>query len=361
GVAAEGAADYLLNCSTCHGNQAEGVDGPPLRNSQYVQTAGDQALFQLIVNGVPGAGMPAWLQANGGPLTGAQINNVVAYLHTLQNVKAVPPVSPPPPEPTPTPLPPGAPTPEPARPSEPGGPGPAANMEGSVSQGQPMFGLYCALCHGAEGVLGVANLDSDDMTVPALNPIDPTIANPNPQVFATNVDLFMEHGSIPEGEGPLLVMPPFGDAQMLTPQQIADLIAYVMSLNGVTFSGTPAPSATPAATGTPTPAATAQATAGASQQVTAGQQAFSQQCAMCHGANLQGVSAPSLTASTVSRFGDAGTLLDFVSRRMPPGSGGSLSQKEYEDITAYILEHDGLLPGGTILDTQNASRITLSP
>jgi mono/diheme cytochrome c family protein len=29
------------------------------------------------------------------------------------------------------------------------------------------------------------------------------------------------------------MMPPFGDGQMLTQQQIADLIAYIMHLNGV--------------------------------------------------------------------------------------------------------------------------------
>ncbi len=75
------------------------------------------------------------------------------------------------------------------------------------------------------------NPDSDDGSVPTLNPIDPTIASKDPKVFATNLDLFIEHGSTPEGPSPALKMPAWGDAKTLTPQQIADVIAYIMSLN----------------------------------------------------------------------------------------------------------------------------------
>ena len=81
--------------------------------------------------------------------------------------------------------------------------------------------------------MGIPNPGSDDGSVPALNPIDPTIASSDPGVFAVNVDLFIEHGSIPEGPNPLIMMPSFGDDGMLTDQQIADLIAYVMYINGV--------------------------------------------------------------------------------------------------------------------------------
>ena len=74
---------------------------------------------------------------------------------------------------------------------------------------------------------------SDDGSVPALNPIDPTIANPDSKVFAANVDRVVQHGSQPDGPNPALMMPSFGDDELLTQQQIADLIVYVMSLNGV--------------------------------------------------------------------------------------------------------------------------------
>jgi mono/diheme cytochrome c family protein len=233
--AALGAPLYLLHCTRCHGVQGEGVDAPPLRNNQFIQAGDDQNVFDTIADGRPGTEMPAWLRIKGGALTDAEIGDVVAYLGTLQEVAAVPPATPMPPEPTEAPPPPNAPTPVPARPSLPGGPGPAASLIGDVAKGEGNFGAFCAACHGPEGRegVGVPNPGSDDGVVPELNPIDPTIANPDPKVFATNVDLFLEHGSVPEGPAPRLMMPPFGDGQMLTQQQIADLIAYIMHLNGV--------------------------------------------------------------------------------------------------------------------------------
>jgi mono/diheme cytochrome c family protein len=228
---AAGASTFLEHCSPCHGRQGEGVVAPALRNSQYIQTAGDPSIVATISNGRPGTAMPAWLQANGGPLSNAQINNVVAYLKSLQNRPPLPRATPLPPEPTETPLPAGAPTEEPARPSVPGGPGPAAALAGDATRGRALFGSYCAGCHGPEGIMGLPNPDSDDGSVPALNPIDPTIANPDPKVFASNVDLFIEHGSVPSGSNPLLQMPAFGDQKLLTDQQIADLIAYIISVN----------------------------------------------------------------------------------------------------------------------------------
>jgi len=226
-----GAPLYLQHCSTCHGLRAEGLVGPALRNNSFIQTAGDQAIFATIANGRPGTQMPAWLQSNGGPLTNVQINSVIAYLKALQNVPPLPSATPVPPEPTETPLPPNAPTPEPAHPSEAGGPGPAATLTGDTTRGKGLFGQYCAICHGPEGIIGLPNPDSDDGAVPALNPIDPSIANSDPKKYAANIDVFIEHGSVPSGPSPLLEMPSFGDRKLLTDQQIADLIAYIISLN----------------------------------------------------------------------------------------------------------------------------------
>jgi len=160
-----------------------------------------------------------------------QIYDVIAYLRTFRQILPLPAFERPAPEPTPTPLPPGAPTPEPARPSMQGEVGNAVGLDGDADQGRPAFGSYCARCHGPEGVQGVCNSGSDDGFVPELNPIDPTMTSPDPKIFATNVDLFIEHGSIPEGPAPMVMMPSFGDSKMLTDQEIANLIAYVMKLN----------------------------------------------------------------------------------------------------------------------------------
>lgn len=230
--AALGAPLYLENCSTCHGIEGEGVDAPPLRNSPYIQNSSDQDIYGTIANGRRNTEMPAWLQANGGPFIQAEIINVIGYLETLQNVSPMPSATPGPPEPTEAPLPTGGPTPEPAQPSFPGGPGQAASLSGDASKGRPEFGMYCASCHGPEGVQGIPNPGSDDGSVPPVNPIDPTIANSDPSIFAKNLDLFIQHGSIPEGPAPQILMPSFGDSNMLSQQEIADIIAYVISLNG---------------------------------------------------------------------------------------------------------------------------------
>ena len=117
------------------------------------------------------------------------------------------------------------------RPTNPGGPGKAVDLTGNIASGQQVFTANCAVCHGAEGKGGNPNPGSTDGTIPPLNPIDPLLTSPDSNVFTTNLDLFIEHGSTPDGPGPTFSMPAWGDKKLLTPQQIADVIAYVLSLN----------------------------------------------------------------------------------------------------------------------------------
>jgi mono/diheme cytochrome c family protein len=229
---AVGAAIYLRNCSPCHGTQGEGVDAPALRNSQFVETVAADELFTTIAAGRSDTEMPAWLNSNGGPLSQGEIAQVIAYLKALQGHSSIEPAPSPTPEPTEA-APSGGPTEEPAKPSGSGGPGPGVGMAGEVDRGKVDFGLYCAACHGPEGVQGIPNPGSDDGSVPPLNPIDSTLISSDYATFATNVDLFIEHGSVPEGEAPQIMMPSFGDWNLLGDSQIADLLAYVLDLNGV--------------------------------------------------------------------------------------------------------------------------------
>lgn len=129
-----------------------------------------------------------------------------------------------------------------ARPSNPGGPGEALKLLGDPKAGEKVFVDNCQKCHGDQGVGGIANPGSDDETIPPLNPIDETIVDPDSLVFACNIDLFIEHGSVPSGPSPKETMQPWGDGSKLSPQQIADVIAYVITLNGGT-PPTPAPTA----------------------------------------------------------------------------------------------------------------------
>ena len=118
-----------------------------------------------------------------------------------------------------------------ARPSNPGGPGDAMNLTGDATSGAQIFQTNCVPCHGPEGKQGVPNPGSDDGSVPPLNPIDPTMVSSDYKTFAYNIDLFVQHGSTPAGTNPAISMPAWGDQNALTQQQIADVIAYVISLN----------------------------------------------------------------------------------------------------------------------------------
>ena len=112
-------------------------------------------------------------------------------------------------------------------------PGEAAYVIGNADHGKDIFELKCASCHGPQGTDRVPNPGSDDGFVPALNPIDQDLLNKDPQTFAKNIDTFIQHGSVPSGPNPQFHMLAFGDDHTLTQQQIANLEAYILHLNGV--------------------------------------------------------------------------------------------------------------------------------
>jgi mono/diheme cytochrome c family protein len=203
---------------------------------QLMINADNPALFTKIALGDRKENniMPAWLVTKGGPLSSDDINNVIAYLRSIQNEAPLPTATPLPPPPTEIPLPTDAPTAapqEPARPSNEGGPGAAVSLTGNSKNGRVLFGMFCAACHGPQGIVPVPNPGSDDGAVPPLDPIDETIVNPDIKVYDLNLDLFIEHGSVPAGPAVQINMPAFGDQKYLLPQQIADIIAFVIEIN----------------------------------------------------------------------------------------------------------------------------------
>jgi uncharacterized repeat protein (TIGR01451 family) len=124
--------------------------------------------------------------------------------------------------------------------------GPAATIHGDPMAGRDVYAKFCANCHGPAGIGGVPNLGSDDGTIPPLNPADPGFAGDtrgDAATFAENLDLFIQHGSKPSGDDPKLSMPGWGDGKLLTQQQVADVEAFIMQLNGVYWSDRWAPPA----------------------------------------------------------------------------------------------------------------------
>ena len=114
--------------------------------------------------------------------------------------------------------------------------GPAASIHGDPGRGRTLFATNCAACHNDRGVGGLPNPGSDDGTIPPLNPIDPGFleqAQGDPAAFAQAVDVFVQHGSRPTGSNPQQSMVAWGDRKLLSQSDIADVEAYVLSLNGV--------------------------------------------------------------------------------------------------------------------------------
>jgi mono/diheme cytochrome c family protein len=113
-----------------------------------------------------------------------------------------------------------------------GPPAEAAALAGRWKQGKAVFGKSCQSCHGPKGTGKVKNPGSDDGTVPPLNPIDPALAGKTYSAFAANIDRYIQHGSIPDGPKPEIFMPNWGDSRALSQQEIADVEAYIIRLNG---------------------------------------------------------------------------------------------------------------------------------
>jgi mono/diheme cytochrome c family protein len=92
-------------------------------------------------------------------------------------------------------------------------------------------------------------------------------------------------------------------------------------------------------------------------QATAGADVFSKNCAICHGAALQGEAGPTLLgqsfASPTNNY-TVGAIFGEIAEQMPAGAPGSLTHDQYTAVMAYILSKNGYPAGSTALD-YNAS------
>lgn len=127
----EGARLYSENCAVCHGPNGQGRVGATLAKD-WPSIRPDLTVRAIIENGVPGSPMPAWSQAKGGPLSGAQIEALVQYILSWQTGGA--------PQFTPRPT---------ATLAAPITPPP--NIQGDPNHGAQLFAENCAVCHGPDG------------------------------------------------------------------------------------------------------------------------------------------------------------------------------------------------------------------
>ena len=84
-----------------------------------------------------------------------------------------------------------------------------------------------------------------------------------------------------------------------------------------------------------------------SDQVATGQKVYQTSCSSCHGASLQGVSAPALTGPQFAHANlTVSQIYSVVTKQMPLNAPGSLSPDNYAAVMAYILKHDCVKPSG---------------
>ena len=171
-AAQQGKGYFDQNCSSCHGNNAQGVSG---RGPSLIGVGSAAVEFQVTTGRMPLARQEAQAEKKKPQLTNDQARDIGAYIEALGGSPAVP-------------------------------PGDDLHAKGDPSKGGQLFRENCASCHSYVGAGGAL---SSGKYAPAID--------------ATDRQMYAAMLSGPQN------MPVFGDNQ-LTPQEKEDIIAYVQGL-----------------------------------------------------------------------------------------------------------------------------------
>ncbi len=97
-------------------------------------------------------------------------------------------------------------------------------------------------------------------------------------------------------------------------------------------------------------------------QVAHGKRLYASSCAKCHGANLQGITAPALSGPAFAPVSGShltiGGIFTYMSTNMPADRPGKLKDSEYADIMAYLLNANGYAPGAEKMTADSARAST---
>jgi alcohol dehydrogenase (cytochrome c) len=101
-------------------------------------------------------------------------------------------------------------------------------------------------------------------------------------------------------------------------------------------------------------------------QAEEGARVYAVQCAMCHGARLEGtVETPGLVGKFVANWGDRplGDFFNYLARAMPQSSPGHLAPEDNARLVAFILRANGAPAGDSPLpaDASALRPITFDP
>lgn len=80
-VVAKGKETFASKCVACHADKGQGLIGPNLTDNFWIHGSELLQIRQVIVKGVPEKGMIPWEAM----LTNDQINEVVAFIHSIRN------------------------------------------------------------------------------------------------------------------------------------------------------------------------------------------------------------------------------------------------------------------------------------
>jgi cytochrome c oxidase cbb3-type subunit 3 len=116
---------YAQNCAGCHGAEGRGGASIALANPVYLAIVDENAVHNVVANGIRGTSMPAFAQSAGGLLTDEQINAITNGMFSRWERKGILDGTNP--------------------------PSYAAKTTGDAAHGEIAFGTYCASCHGSEG------------------------------------------------------------------------------------------------------------------------------------------------------------------------------------------------------------------
>jgi cytochrome c oxidase cbb3-type subunit 3 len=116
---------YSQNCAACHGAEGRGGAAIALADPVYLAIVDENAVHNVVANGVRGTSMPAFAQSAGGLLTDEQINAITSGIFSHWVRTGILDGATPPPY--------------------------AAKTTGDAARGEIAFGTYCASCHGSEG------------------------------------------------------------------------------------------------------------------------------------------------------------------------------------------------------------------
>ena len=102
-----------------------------------------------------------------------------------------------------------------------------------------------------------------------------------------------------------------------------------------------------------------------------GAEMFANRCARCHGPKGEGKESVALVGGmgtlknpkplrTVGSFWPyATTVFDYINRAMPLTAPRSLTDSQYYAVTAYLLQREGIIAAGTVIDAKSLPKVQM--